>query len=129
MCVGYGLTLPLGQAIGLILLYSGGSYDPDDPSSLLLVGCMNAISAGLLLWSALVQLIAGMSLSRLSSRKEFRAVLTKITHPVSPRAQLIFSDQQESMESWAVGQRGDGLHGSLWLLAQQLWASLPIGRR
>lgn len=55
----YGLTTPLGQAIGLILLYSPGtSYDPGSATALVLVGVMNAISAGLLLWASLVELLA-----------------------------------------------------------------------
>ncbi|PVG01035.1 Zinc/iron permease [Serendipita vermifera] len=55
----YGLTTPLGQAIGLILLYSPHtSYDPASATALVLVGVMNAISAGLLLWASLVELLA-----------------------------------------------------------------------
>jgi solute carrier family 39 (zinc transporter), member 1/2/3 len=55
----YGITTPLGQAIGLILLYSPGtSYDPGSSTALVLVGVMNAISAGLLLWASLVELLA-----------------------------------------------------------------------
>jgi zinc transporter 1/2/3 len=55
----YGMTTPLGQAIGLILLYSPNtSYDPASATALVLVGVMNAISAGLLLWASLVELLA-----------------------------------------------------------------------
>lgn len=55
----YGITTPVGQAIGLILLYSpGSSYDPGSSTALVLVGVMNAISAGLLLWASLVELLA-----------------------------------------------------------------------
>ncbi|KAG8758800.1 hypothetical protein FRC14_007383 [Serendipita sp. 396] len=55
----YGITTPIGQAIGLILLYSPHtSYDPGSPTALVLVGVMNAISAGLLLWASLVELLA-----------------------------------------------------------------------
>lgn len=55
----YGITTPLGQAIGLALLYSPGtSYDPGSSTALILVGVMNAISAGLLLWASLVELLA-----------------------------------------------------------------------
>lgn len=55
----YGLTTPLGQAIGLILLYSPGtSYDPGSATALILIGVMNAISGGLLLWASLVELLA-----------------------------------------------------------------------
>ncbi|PWN47047.1 hypothetical protein IE53DRAFT_321921, partial [Violaceomyces palustris] len=79
MSMAYGLTLPLGQVIGLVLIYSSSSakqgkaideddgggggrgspgYDPESPSNLILIGSMNAFSAGLLIWSALVQLIS-----------------------------------------------------------------------
>ena len=66
MAFAYGLTTPIGQAIGLALLFSPGtSYDPASRGALILVGTMNALSAGLLLWASLVELLAaGTSTSR-----------------------------------------------------------------
>ena len=55
MVLAYGLTTPLGQAIGLIV---HRMYDPQSMAGLLVVGFMNAISSGLLLYAGLVQLLA-----------------------------------------------------------------------
>lgn len=55
MCVMYGITTPIGQAIGLGVQ---GLYDPASQFGLLMVGIMNAISSGLLLYAGLVQLLA-----------------------------------------------------------------------
>jgi solute carrier family 39 (zinc transporter), member 1/2/3 len=55
MVLAYGITTPLGQAIGLII---HEMYDPKSQTGLLLVGFMNAISSGLLLFAGLVQLLA-----------------------------------------------------------------------
>ena len=55
MVLAYGMTTPIGQAIGLIV---HGMYDPQSMGGLLVVGFMNAISAGLLLYAGLVQLLA-----------------------------------------------------------------------
>jgi hypothetical protein len=47
MAFAYGLTTPIGQAIGLALLFSPGtSYDPASRSALILVGTMNAFRQG-----------------------------------------------------------------------------------
>ncbi|QIW95422.1 hypothetical protein AMS68_000940 [Peltaster fructicola] len=51
----YGVTTPIGQAIGLAV---HGLYDPASEMGLLMVGIVNAISTGLLLYAGLVQLIA-----------------------------------------------------------------------
>ncbi|KHN94550.1 Zinc/iron permease [Metarhizium album ARSEF 1941] len=55
MALAYGLTTPIGQAIGLAthMLYS-----PDSEAGLILVGVMNAISAGLLTFASLVELLS-----------------------------------------------------------------------
>jgi len=50
-----GTTTPIGQAIGLIV---HNFYDPMSQTGLLMVGFMNAISSGLLLFAGLVQLLA-----------------------------------------------------------------------
>ena len=55
MSVLYGITTPIGQAIGLGV---HTLYDPASQFGLLMVGIVNAISAGLLLYAGLVQLLA-----------------------------------------------------------------------
>ncbi|KAL1867354.1 hypothetical protein VTK73DRAFT_4201 [Phialemonium thermophilum] len=55
MVLAYGTTTPLGQAIGLLV---HNLYDPLSQTGLLMVGTMNAISSGLLLYAGLVQLLA-----------------------------------------------------------------------
>lgn len=55
MSVMYGVTTPVGQAIGLAV---HGLYDPESQLGLLMVGIVNAISSGLLLYAGLVQLLA-----------------------------------------------------------------------
>ncbi|KAF4963825.1 hypothetical protein FSARC_8185 [Fusarium sarcochroum] len=55
MVLAYGTTTPIGQAIGLIV---HRMYDPKSAGGLLVVGFMNAISSGLLLYAGLVQLLA-----------------------------------------------------------------------
>ncbi|EFX04813.1 zip family zinc transporter [Grosmannia clavigera kw1407] len=55
MVLAYGTTTPLGQAIGLLV---HNLYDPLSQTGLLMVGIMNAISSGLLLFAGLVQLLA-----------------------------------------------------------------------
>ncbi|KAI5467473.1 Zinc/iron permease [Mariannaea sp. PMI_226] len=55
MVLAYGMTTPLGQAIGLAM---HNMYDPQSMGGLLVVGFMNAISSGLLLYAGLVQLLA-----------------------------------------------------------------------
>ncbi|TVY82064.1 Zinc-regulated transporter [Lachnellula suecica] len=63
MVLAYGLTTPIGQAIGLIV---HNLYDPQSAAGLLMVGFMNAISSGLLLFAGLVQLLAEDFLSNKS---------------------------------------------------------------
>ena len=55
MALAYGTTTPIGQAIGLAV---HGLYDPQGQMGLLMVGTMNAISSGLLLFAGLVELLA-----------------------------------------------------------------------
>ncbi|KAI1115639.1 zip family zinc transporter [Nemania sp. NC0429] len=55
MVLAYGITTPLGQAIGLGV---HTLYDPKSQTGLLMVGFMNAVSSGLLLFAGLVQLLA-----------------------------------------------------------------------
>lgn len=65
MVLAYGLTTPFGQAIGLIV---HRMYDPQSMGGLLVVGFMNAVSSGLLLYAGLVQLLAEDFLSEKSHR-------------------------------------------------------------
>ncbi|KIW85555.1 hypothetical protein Z517_00947 [Fonsecaea pedrosoi CBS 271.37] len=55
MALAYGCTTPLGQAIGLA---THSLYSPSSETGLLLVGTMNAISAGLLTFASLVELLS-----------------------------------------------------------------------
>lgn len=55
MSLMYGITTPIGQAIGLGV---HGLYDPASQVGLLTVGIVNAVSSGLLLYAGLVQLLA-----------------------------------------------------------------------
>ena len=55
MALAYGTTTPVGQAIGLLV---HNLYDPASQTGLLMVGIMNAISSGLLLFAGLVELLA-----------------------------------------------------------------------
>lgn len=77
MVLAFGLTTPIGQAIGLFV---HRFYDPMSQTGLLMVGFMNAISAGLLLFAGLVQLLAEDFLSEksyktLRGRKRVNAFL------------------------------------------------------
>ncbi|MCJ1237469.1 hypothetical protein MMC14_005455 [Varicellaria rhodocarpa] len=55
MALAYGLTTPIGQAIGLAV---HRLYDPQSQTGLLTVGVTNAVSSGLLLFAGLVELLA-----------------------------------------------------------------------
>lgn len=55
LVVAFGTTAPFGQALGLV---TRGSYDPNSAFGLILVGVFNAISSGLLIYAALVDLLA-----------------------------------------------------------------------
>ncbi|KAH9840435.1 zinc transporter 3-like [Teratosphaeria destructans] len=63
MCLLYGITTPIGQAIGLAVQ---GLYDPQSEVGLLMVGIVNAVSAGLLIYAGLVQMLAEDFLSEKS---------------------------------------------------------------
>ncbi|KAL4878807.1 ZIP zinc transporter-domain-containing protein [Aspergillus karnatakaensis] len=55
MSLAYGCTTPIGQAIGIA---THTLYSPDSEVGLVLVGTMNAISAGLLIFASLVELLS-----------------------------------------------------------------------
>ncbi|KAI0120897.1 Zinc/iron permease [Hypoxylon sp. NC0597] len=61
----FGTTAPIGQAIGLA---ARNSYDPNSAFGLIIVGIFNSISSGLLIYAALVDLLAEDFLSEESSR-------------------------------------------------------------
>ena len=63
MALAYGTTTPIGQAIGLAV---HNLYDPESQTGLLMVGTMNAVSSGLLLFAGLVELLAEDFLSEQS---------------------------------------------------------------
>ncbi|KAM3511468.1 hypothetical protein MY11210_004895 [Beauveria gryllotalpidicola] len=65
LVVAFGVTAPLGQAIGLGVR---NSYDPNSALGLILVGVFNAISSGLLIYAALVDLLAQDFLSEEAER-------------------------------------------------------------
>lgn len=80
MVLAYGTTTPIGQAIGLVV---HKLYDPHSAAGLLMVGFMNAISSGLLLFAGLVQLLAEDFLSDksygvLKGRKRWEAYASVI---------------------------------------------------
>lgn len=55
MCLAYGTTTPIGQAVGLV---ARDWYEPGSEGGLVVVGVMNAISSGLLVFAGLVELLA-----------------------------------------------------------------------
>lgn len=65
LVVAFGVTAPLGQAIGLGVR---NSYDPNSAFGLIIVGVFNAISSGLLIYAALVDLLAEDFLSEEAER-------------------------------------------------------------
>ncbi|KAK3381657.1 Zinc/iron permease [Podospora didyma] len=65
LVVAFGTTAPIGQAIGLL---ARNSYDPNSAFGLIIVGVFNAISSGLLLYAALVDLLAEDFLSEEAQR-------------------------------------------------------------
>lgn len=80
MVLAYGVTTPIGQAIGLVV---HRIYDPASMGGLIVVGVMNAISAGLLLYAGLVQLLAEDFLSEksykvLKGKKRLHAYLAVV---------------------------------------------------
>ncbi|KAK7428112.1 hypothetical protein QQZ08_005351 [Neonectria magnoliae] len=65
LVVAFATTAPIGQAIGLI---TRNSYDPESAIGLILVGVFNAISSGLLIYAALVDLLVEDFLSEEANR-------------------------------------------------------------
>ncbi|KAJ2986796.1 hypothetical protein NUW58_g4859 [Xylaria curta] len=65
LVLAFGTTAPIGQAIGL---GARNSYDPNSAFGLIIVGVFNAISSGLLIYAALVDLLAEDFLSEESAK-------------------------------------------------------------
>ncbi|KAF2840297.1 Zinc/iron permease [Patellaria atrata CBS 101060] len=65
LVVAFGTTCPIGQVIGLV---TRNSYDPSSAFALILVGVFNAISSGLLIYAALVDLLQEDFLSEEANR-------------------------------------------------------------
>ncbi|KAF1985421.1 Zinc/iron permease [Aulographum hederae CBS 113979] len=65
LVVAFGTTAPIGQAIGLA---TRATYDPQSAFALILVGTFNAISSGLLIYAALVDLLQQDFLSEEADR-------------------------------------------------------------
>ncbi|KAF2104132.1 Zinc/iron permease [Rhizodiscina lignyota] len=65
LVLAFGTTAPFGQFIGLV---TRNSYDPSSAFALILVGTFNAISSGLLIYAALVDLLYEDFLSEESDR-------------------------------------------------------------
>ncbi|KAH7363500.1 zinc-regulated transporter 2 [Plectosphaerella cucumerina] len=81
MVLAFGATTPIGQAIGLIV---HNMYDPLSQTGLLMVGFMNSISSGLLLFAGLVQLLSedfltDKSYSTLTGAKRWRAYASVVS--------------------------------------------------
>lgn len=55
MPLAFALITPLGMAIGIAVL---GSFNGNDPSTIIAIGTLDAVSAGILLWVGLVGMLA-----------------------------------------------------------------------
>ena len=55
MPLAYAVITPLGMAIGIAVL---GSFNGNDPSTIIAIGTLDAVSAGILLWVGLVGMLA-----------------------------------------------------------------------
>lgn len=56
MGTAFALVTPLGMAIGIGVL---GRFNGNDPATLVAIGALDAVSAGILAWVALVEMWAG----------------------------------------------------------------------
>lgn len=55
MPLAYAIITPLGMAIGIAVL---DSFNGNDPSTIIAIGTLDAVSAGILLWVGLVGMLA-----------------------------------------------------------------------
>lgn len=56
MAIAFALTTPVGMAIGIGVL---GRFNGNDPSTIVAIGTLDALSAGILAWVGLVEMWAG----------------------------------------------------------------------
>ncbi|CAG8613193.1 3280_t:CDS:2 [Ambispora leptoticha] len=66
MSLAYGTTTPIGIAIGIGVRYS---YDPQSETAIIVQGVLDSISAGILLYAAMVELLAADFIADKSIRK------------------------------------------------------------
>lgn len=60
MAILFGLTTPAGMGLGMLIWGAGGTTSRDDSAAMQLVqGIMSAVSAGLLVYAATVEMLAG----------------------------------------------------------------------
>ncbi|XP_020087657.1 zinc transporter 6 [Ananas comosus] len=57
MCIMFAVTTPMGIVLGMIIFYLTG-YDDSNPNALILEGLLGSLSSGILVYMALVDLIA-----------------------------------------------------------------------
>lgn len=57
MCLMFSVTTPLGIILGMIIFHLTG-YDDSSPNALILEGLLGSLSSGILVYMALVDLIA-----------------------------------------------------------------------
>lgn len=57
MCLMFSVTTPMGIILGMIVFYMTG-YDDSNPNALISEGLLGSLSAGVLIYMALVDLIA-----------------------------------------------------------------------
>lgn len=57
MCLMFAVTTPMGIVLGMVVFYATG-YDDSSPNALILEGILGSLSAGVLIYMALVDLIA-----------------------------------------------------------------------
>lgn len=57
MCLMFSVTTPVGIILGMVLFYLTG-YDDSSPNALILEGLLGSLSSGILVYMALVDLIA-----------------------------------------------------------------------
>lgn len=57
MCIMFSVTTPMGIVLGMMVFYMTG-YDDNNPNALILEGLLGSLSSGILVYMALVDLIA-----------------------------------------------------------------------
>lgn len=57
MCIMFSVTTPLGILLGMLVFHMTG-YDDSNPNALIMEGILGSLSAGILIYMALVDLIS-----------------------------------------------------------------------